>query len=69
MKKVRYLGLVIVVGLVSFNVHIKEEDYYPGIWIGNTEALSQSESRAIQCLGLGSLDCPGSTTKVKYIER
>ena len=68
MKKVRYLGLLMIIVLISFNVHIKGKDYYPSIWIGNIEALSQSESANITCFSPGSLDCPASSSKVKYIE-
>ena len=69
MKKVRYLGLVMVVGLVSFNVHIKGKDYYPSIWIGNIEALSHGEDAGVDCFLSGSIDCPSSSSKVKYITR
>jgi len=36
--------------------------------INNVEALTDTENCTLFCLGIGSLDCPYSKDKVKYIQ-
>ena len=69
MKKVKFLGLITMVTLTLFNVQIKGEDYFSSIWLENIEVLSQDENRTVRCYSPGSLDCPISQDKVKYIIR
>jgi hypothetical protein len=69
MKKIKYLVLIIIAVLISLNMHIKKGNNSSSIWMGNVEALSQSENIRIDCSFIGSLDCPISSSKVKYISR
>jgi len=69
MKKIKYLVLIIIAVLISLNMHIKKGNNSSSIWMGNVEALSQSENVGIYCIHWGSLDCPVSSSKVKYISR
>lgn len=44
-------------------VHTSED-----LTLTNLEALADNESTIISCYGVGSIDCPLTKTKVKFIE-
>ena len=67
MKKIKFLGLIVVITLTSFNVQIKGEDYFSSILMENIEALSSGENAPVRCFFPGSIDCPGSSLKVQYV--
>lgn len=43
------------------------QNSFPAITLQNIEALSDAESPNLNCVGLGSVDCPDEETKVKYL--
>lgn len=59
--------LAIVIGL-NVNLQWKNVDQDRlGITMSNIEALANGENQEVSCTVPGSLDCPRSAIKVKYI--
>lgn len=70
MKKYFIVVGVCVLAYISFNVSLKHSNSNPTgltITLNNVEALAQTEDPQVSCLHNGSLDCPRTTIKVKYI--
>jgi len=69
MKKILYSLSVLVILVTTFNFTIinKHFDNVSCIALQNIEALSYAESTNQSCLGIGSLDCPNSKEKVKFV--
>ena len=69
MKKILYSlsVLVILVGTFNFTIINKRINNVSCIVLKNIEALSYAETVNEQCYGIGSLDCPNSKGKVKFV--
>lgn len=69
MKKIIYLLSVLILVAISFNLtivvnHLNSVSY---LTLQNIEALSYAETVNELCCGIGSLDCPNSQIKVKFV--
>jgi len=63
------LGIFLAAG-VCLNINLQwniSEHEKLAITMNNIEALANGENQEMFCRNLGSLDCPRSTIKVKYI--
>jgi len=69
MKKILYSLAVLVLIVITFNFSIvtKRVNNVSSIALQNIEALSYAESTNQSCLGVGSIDCPVSKNKVKFV--
>lgn len=69
MKKIRYsvFVLVLLISLFNFTIVSKRVNNTSSIALQNVEALSYAESINKSCLGVGSIDCPNSNEKVKFV--
>lgn len=55
-------------GMMSYGHFSSNQTQLSDLTLHNIEALSQGENfYEIVCLGTGSLDCPGSETKVREV--
>lgn len=62
-------GICLAIG-VCLNVNLQwnaDEQGKLGVTMSNIEALANSENDSRECYYSGSLDCPKSGVKVKYI--
>lgn len=63
------MGVCVTIG-VGLNINLQynpERGGNKGVTLDNIEALAQTEGSGNTCYYPGSLDCPHSTIKVKYI--
>lgn len=63
-------GLVVITLLVgSWHYNsVKADSQIPSLVLQNIEALAEDESSMnVDCIGIGSVDCPGTKLKVKYV--
>lgn len=69
MKKILYSLSVLVILVTTFNFTIvnKRINNVSRLVLQNIEALSHAESTNQFCQGVGSVDCPLSKSKAKYV--
>jgi len=69
MKKILYSLSVLILIVISFNltITVKHFNNNSSITLQNIEALSYAETVNNLCYGIGSLDCPNSHEKVKFV--
>jgi hypothetical protein len=67
MKTKSWLILCILMIGFLINLPFVSSQEYNSLDLENIEALSAGENGTPHCLGLGSLDCPTSSTKVQAI--
>lgn len=68
MKREISVIVLCVVGICVFaSLYDSKSEYEEeGLWLMNVEALATGESEVpIDCMGVGCLDCPGYSIKVK----
>lgn len=69
MKKIKFTGMAIItilITIVTFNAKINSSDQYFNTTLDNIVALYRFES-GVDCYYDGSLDCPETSRKAKYI--
>lgn len=59
-----FIVMLIVALNIKINIHQKQLSF---INFQNIEALSYAETTDDFCLGTGSVDCPSTKNKVKYV--
>ena len=69
MKKILYSLAVLVVLTVTLNFTIvaKRVNNVSSLALQNIEALSFAETIEDHCYGIGSIDCPDSKEKVRFV--
>ena len=58
---------MILVSTFNFTIVSKRVNNVSSIALQNIEALSYAETVNEHCYGIGSLDCPDSKSKVKFV--
>jgi len=69
MKKILYSLAVLILIVITFNFSIvtKRVNNVSSITLQNIEALSYAETTGQHCYYEGSIDCPVSKDKVKFV--
>lgn len=68
LKNLIYPSLLMLVFMVALHVKINiNKKQISSINLLNIETLSYAESSSAFCYGTGSLDCPSTNNKVKYV--
>ncbi|MDD2612082.1 MAG: hypothetical protein PHR38_04770 [Bacteroidales bacterium] len=65
MRKTGIFFFTLIVAIV-ISIHIKQTEAQSNITIENIEALAGTEGDYVNCLYVGSVDCPKSKEKVLY---
>ena len=67
-KGLLFVGAMVVSSLVSSVVLLPEEKAQDDVFMINVEALAEDETTgSVHCLCPGTVDCPLSEVKVKYV--
>lgn len=65
-KKVFVIALCLICGISTFfSLNSKQE--IDDLLLANIEALAFGEGVPVDCMGYGSVDCPGKGVKVEYV--
>ncbi|WP_459783097.1 NVEALA domain-containing protein [Bacteroides rodentium] len=68
-KKFLFIGFVLVAAVASFQLNSKSKNL-ERLMLENIEALAYGETGNVYiCAGVGSVDCPISSSKVKYVAK
>jgi len=68
LKRLTYPALIVLVFIVALHVKINtNKNQFSSIDLLNIETLSFAETTDELCYGTGSVDCPSSKDKVKYV--
>lgn len=68
LKILTYPALFVLLFIVALNIKINmHQNQFSSINFQNIETLSYAETSDESCYGTGSLDCPSSKVKVKYV--
>lgn len=66
-KKILFIGFVLVAAVASLQLNSKSKNL-ECLMLENIEALAYGEiGNPYRCVGVGSVDCPMSSAKVKYV--
>lgn len=66
-KKVLLIGTMAVAMVMSYEVISQNNEKTDSLLLENIEALASGEwDSTVHCIGIGSVDCPTTHTKVEY---
>ena len=66
MRKIKIVIVFIVVIIVVLNISLNPERGLSSLSFSNIEALAFETGNDINCMGIGSVDCPKTHTKSRY---
>ena len=67
-KKILFISLsLVLISIITFHFHSSGKGDLPNLMLENVEALAAGESGGGYCWGSGSVDCPLTHVKVRFV--